>query len=46
MDEDGGVTRPALATSDEKKERKQRTVQFKAQHALAVAFFCLILYAP
>jgi hypothetical protein len=41
--DDGGVTRPALATSDEKEERKQRSVEFKAQHALVVAFFFLLL---
>ena len=43
MEEDeGGVTRPS-ATSDVRDERKQLSVQFKAQHALVVAFFVLLL---
>ena len=41
--DDGGVTRPTGATPDEKAERRQRSVEFKAQHALVVAFFFLIL---
>ena len=44
--EDDGVTRPA-PSSDEKSElrsdRKELAVKFKAQHALLVAFFLLLL---
>ena len=40
---DGGVTRPTGATPDEKAEKKQRGVEFKAQHAIVVAFFFFIL---
>lgn len=43
MEEDeGGVTRPS-APKGTNPERKQLTVQFKAQHALVVAFFVLLL---
>ena len=41
--DDGGVTRSTGATPDEKAERRQRSVEFKAQHALVVAFFFFIL---
>lgn len=45
MDDGGGASR-AGATAEEHADKKQLSVQFKAQHALVVAFFLLILYEP
>ena len=41
--EDGGVVRPAAEAGEVKPERKQLAIQFKAQHALVVGFFLLLL---
>ena len=43
-DADGGVVRPAAGSGEVKPARKQLAIQFKAQHALVVAFFLLLLY--
>ncbi|KAK3719724.1 mannose-ethanolamine phosphotransferase gpi13 [Vermiconidia calcicola] len=41
MEDAASVTRPG-ATAEERADRKQLSVQFKAQHALVLAFFILI----
>lgn len=41
--EDAAVTRPRAAPGEVKADRKQLAIQFKAQHALVVAFFLLLL---
>lgn len=44
MEDGEGVVRPAAGEGEVKAERKQLAIQFKAQHALVVAFFILLLY--
>ena len=41
--EEGGVVRPAAGDGEVKSERNQLAIQFKAQHALVVVFFLLLL---
>lgn len=43
MEDEGAVTRPG-GGSDQRAQRQQLAISFKAQHFLVVAFFILILY--
>ena len=42
--EDEGAERPSATPDREEDEKKKLAIHFKAQHALVVAFFVLLLY--